>query len=223
MINDCNETAFYSKHIVAHKPCFIKSESNVVNFKNITKIIQTNQLIKESEEEKDRLSVRHGKATKDLLGLVKDFGIPSIVETLELSKLSIERAHEEYKSGTVLTNKNYLIIQISGTSKLFLSPITQINYLQPYRTDSDLNSHIKFNPIYTKTNLATLDSNNSSSVKLVHKELYEGDIAFIPAYFFTQEIISESESVQLVYEFDSHSKIVDSMFKVLFDDTNLDE
>jgi hypothetical protein len=114
----------------------------------------------------------------------------------------------------VSSDNDVLVLQLSGKSSLGLAPISQVNFLEPYRKSRFKNNTI-FNPILTGKDI--IDSNDKLLVSIEGK-LTQGEILYIPAYFLKQ--FRYENSKQLVYVFKSNSKILDSFFKVLFDDDN---
>jgi len=109
-----------------------------------------------------------------------------------------------------------------------MSPISQLKYLLPYRNQSqvDKNSNkLKFNKIYSSkdlfepTNVINKDY-ELEKVKVLTVSIEPGDILYIPAYFFQQVKATSDISVSFNFEYLSNSRILDNMFKVLFDDTD---
>lgn len=101
---------------------------------------------------------------------------------------------------------------------MLLSPISQLNVLNPYRDESVKWNHDKFNTIYSELDFfeKILDKPNFLFLKA---RLTPGDILYIPSYYFKQfKILSEKERY-LKYTFESNNRVLDTMLKVLYDDS----
>ncbi len=141
---------------------------------------------------------------------------------LEIAEiLNVEKVYLKYSKTMInipmFANKDYFVLQLKGKKNFAISPISQINYLKPYRDEEIKNLNI-FNPIKTKDNIYL---SNSNIIKL-QLEIDEGEIIYIPSYFISQEVTFD-ESISLVYEYKSNSKLLDVYFKVLFDNNNINE
>jgi hypothetical protein len=119
------------------------------------------------------------------------------------------------KPNPVAVDKDQLILQLTEESTVKLAPISQVNFLEPYR-ESHIKNNTIFNPIFTNKNLI---GNSDKLLVSIEGKLFKGEAIYIPAYFFRQFLYNLG-SQQLIYEFKSNSKILDTFFKVLFDDDN---
>ena len=104
-----------------------------------------------------------------------------------------------------------------------LSHITQINKLKPKRIDDS-----SFNRIETTEDLFQIFEENKKnnlkeSPKILKAVIKEGEILYVPSYFFIQgkELTNDNEKkdnfTSLKFEFKSNSRILNTMFKVLYD------
>lgn len=217
----CHPENVYSEFIANNRPCILGKKDSFDSLRKIREAMEANKLLlKSATTEEESLSQEYmnkDKYSKNLLGMAKNLGEPELAETFELSSIKLEKQPKDYQTETILNNKQYIYIQISGESTVILSPITQINHLSPYRTDIDTKSRSVFNPIYSKENLFDLHSKKHKDLVLIQYKLIEGEMLYIPAYYFRQE--HSNNSVKVVYEYKSNSRTLDNLFKVLFDDT----
>jgi hypothetical protein len=233
-LDECDIQNFYSEHISDNKPCKISTNSsfsfNVENYvQKVKKILKENKItvedLKQSKTKSEENSI-------NLLGFVNKIGFLSFMETLEFNNLFFRHESENKRLGAkaILADKNYFFIQLEGSREFRLSPITQINKLKPKRDNLDSNNFINFNQVESEEDLFKLESEqenkenqNEAYPKILKVNLKENEILFVPSYFFIQEREFEKKSslesnVSLKFEFLSNSRIMNSMFKVLFDD-----
>jgi hypothetical protein len=169
----------------------------------ITNLAEIQEITKHIEEDKKSLIEKSEQLT------------PGFAEIMELANISFVQ-NKLSKTQPTSDNLSYLILQVTGKSTIGLSPVSQINFLDPIRK-----SHIKSNTLFNSilTNKDIIGSSDNLLISM-NCELKEGEVLYIPSYFFRQFKFNSEDSRQLVYEFNSNSKVLDSFFKVLFDDDN---
>jgi hypothetical protein len=143
-------------------------------------------------------------------------------DSLDISD-SKSNTSKENKVGIppILTNKDYIFLQLEGKTQFIMSPITQINRLSAYREHEETNNISKFNPILSGRDLFKIynKKDDKSSIIIMSAILEKGDILYVPAYFFLSDDFPKEKGDQLLkFEFESNSRILNTMFKVLFDD-----
>lgn len=213
-VDDCNLEEFYTQNLVVHKPCVIKkSESTDIYLKNI------NQILVENKLDSKPSNIKTVENSINLKGLVGKIGFLEFMEYLEYDNLYLRFGSEinNNLSNSSATNKHLVLIQLDQAMEIRLSPITQIKKYNSHRNIIDLNL-LKFNSIEITDDLFSFDDKDSETIILKIK-LNKGDIIYIPPYFFVQEKHSKENDVSLRFEFKSNSRLLDTLFKVLYDDT----
>jgi hypothetical protein len=134
---------------------------------------------------------------------------------MDINKISYKKKQPNNKTKPVSDDKDVIIVPIQGKIKFGLSPVSQVNFLDPFRLTHEKNNTF-FNPIMVKKDIIGTEDN-----LLIYQngELNEGELLYIPSYFFKQ-FYYETNVEYVIYEFKSNSRILDSLFKVLFDDDN---
>lgn len=232
-LDECDLNNFYYEHISEYKPCKIsnfKSNLDLKNYvENIKKILVDNKItIDEFKKSKTRSEENY----INLLGYINKFGFLNIMETLEFNNLFFRYEFENKNFGykAISTDKNYFFIQIEGSREFILSPITQINKIKPKRENLDSNNLINFNLVESEKDFFLMEneqeerqSQKDNYPKIFKVILKENEILYVPSYFFIQERKIENKNsiennVSLKFEFLSNSRILNNMYKVLFDD-----
>ncbi len=266
-IEDCEEDSFYTSHVINHQPCvFINGDVDTQEY-----------LSKAKKYIKDEINLNSAKL--NIRGAEHKIGMMDFCKYLDFMDLFVESNDQNFEKktedslldkneGSPLIDKDLVISVIEGSVEVAVSPITQINRLNPYKknniAEDDYKQAMLFEPIYIKDNLFDahnkVDEDNKKRVwdsknKLIvmSKVLNEGDVLYLPAFFFKQFRIvkkekkvnsdggsignigsnpngnggsnsnSKSESnktILLNYEFQSSSRMLRTINKVLFDDTS---
>lgn len=141
--------------------------------------------------------------------------LPEIFEIFEIDKASIVNSNKDKTAN--LISKDRLIIQANGEVNYKLIPISQIQKLNPYRNLLNKSSKTYFNSILLKDNLFNLEESNN--IKIIDVNLKNGEGLYIPSYFFVQKLldVAVKTNTSLEYTFESNSRILDSVVKVIFD------
>jgi hypothetical protein len=216
LLDECNMKDFFSEQVSNSKPCIIRKSYSELEayYQNAINVLADSKLT-----EVDKLKTK-SNTELNLQGAANKIGFMNFAKIFSFSSLWISYGDKnKLISDPVLHNKEYLFLQIDGERKFFLSPITQINKLNPYRNkENEKKSYMIFNPIFSHENLNHLYiSKPSQQIIILKTELKKGDMLYIPAYFFVQET-NEDENISLKFEFDNNSRILNTMYKVLFDD-----
>lgn len=202
---DCVVVLFYMKHLTKHVPCVIRKANDqklTEMFEKILKAIQDNNYeIKEI--------VNHIKPEFETTKMLRYINATLIKGNIDMPTLE---------------NKNLLLLQLEKDASFVLSPIMNLKNFDVYKKEGEDNISIEqdqgrseitneenFTPIISRTDLF----NFPDTKHLVKFDLQEGDILFVPAYFFVQ---SKSQGSTVKYEYRSTSRTLDVAFKVLFDD-----
>jgi hypothetical protein len=97
--------------------------------------------------------------------------------------------------------------------------------LNPFRISSTQKDFWDFNTVYSRNNFFGLqekDKKDNEKVQVFSVKLQPKDIVFIPAFFFKQYRITSDTMLSMMWDYHCNSRILKTMFKVLFDD-NIDE
>jgi hypothetical protein len=209
-IKECDIENFYINHIAINMPCFIKKENS-----ELTSLLARAKNIINELSEKAKVE----NSEQNLQGVYNGIGSLSFTNILDFPNLFLSNSYIE--GLPKLTSNNYIMLQLEGQRKFYLSPCSEINSLEPFRINSDNKSFIKFNKIYSKKDLSL--EPNDSKVTVLSVNLNEGDALFIPSYFFFQDKLEVGEKDKiLIFEYESGNRVLNTMFKVLFDDGDLD-
>ena len=242
-LESCNIKDFYYEHVTNYKPCFISKNTNSEleeYFNKIQDVLADNinlNFNEKSFDKSDSYSTSKTFIEKNLKGLFNKIGVMNFAKILNFSQLFIKTAVEKKevsekfdlksspkKSNAVLNNKDYLFIQLEGDAQFLLSPITQINKVRSYRDEEETQTISKFNEIKSEKDLFEeyAKTEDESNLILLFVNLKRGDMLYVPAYFFIQDNFpKESADILMKFEFESNSRILNTIFKVLFDD-NMD-
>lgn len=221
-IQECNLQNFYMKHVAESLPCVVRGFDKEY-FEKIKKVLK-------GDRDEDNIAPGEDKIIKieDAEG---KFGLMDFTKTM--SFVDAHLINQSKKSNDIvekagLTNKEIIILQIEGEREFMISPISQINKLQPHRAGEDENniSVDNFNPIFANENLFELYENNEKAsfedrVVIFKVNISEGDMLYIPAYFFKQTKtvnVNDKDNRVINQEFMPSSRIISTMYKVLFDD-----
>jgi hypothetical protein len=230
----CNINKFYSEYISQHKPCIIKLKEGKEYNKYFTNAKTTigDAKIKSLNPEEELTKLKDSKEVK-LNGIMNEIGVLNFAKILDLidiyfishttSSKSIDHIREPHP---MLTSKTFMYLQMDGEKTIMLSPITQMKKLFPFKNNTSTSTSTVFNTIYSKENFFELfsrlkDYGRRDQVILLKASLKEGDMLFVPSYYFIHTQVENNKngvSTTLRYEFKSTSRILDTMFKVLFDD-----
>lgn len=192
----CDTDRFYYSHISKALPCIVKYET--ANEEHKQYIIKAKELYKKNN------------VSSNTLGL-----LPLVTKYLEYSEMTIFNAYNELKKGVYADDKAKFYIQIDGDSNYHLAPISIINDISPVKNET----YKQFNTIYSKVDLS-----NKDTVMVMKGDLNEGDMVYVPSYFFIQcNWVSKSEFSLLRFEYNSVPRHLNNLFTVLFDDNQIDD
>jgi len=192
----------------------LKGLFNKIGVMEFAKILNFSQLfLRKDSERSNKKSEEINYSNSSIDALNDSIDIPdSISNTSRYNRVGIP---------PILNNKDYIFLQLEGKTQFIMSPITQINRLSAYREHEETNNISKFNPILSGRDLFKIykKKEDKSSIIIMSAILEKGDILYVPAYFFLSDDFPKEKGDQLLkFEFESNSRILNTMFKVLFDD-----
>lgn len=212
-LQECNLKDFYSEHISNYRPCVVGKNMESLQYLDKLKLF-----ISEIKRKDGYTNIRGAEAKIGFMDFFKYLEFIDIYMTTDNTDLNPK-----------LINKDLVIIVVEGGIEIALSPITQINKLKPLRSaEIDERTSI-FNPITCNQDLfQAYDEKNNMSPIVFKSNLNEGDIVYIPSYFFKQihrrnvghtyTDTDANNSALVTFEFLSSSRILNTIYKVLFDD-----
>jgi hypothetical protein len=203
----CESDKFYKKFVIDSKPCKIKLDKAEFN------------KIKIAINKKNIEDVKHKELSENSFNIlnITYIQMPKIAETLKSNNAYLKYS-DMMLNRPLLDMKDYIVIQLEGKKTYALSPASQLNMLIPYREGEEIKKHDYFNPILFKDNIYLNDIN----IIRMTTQLEEGEMLYIPSYMIRQEITFD-DSLSLVYEYPTHSRVLQVFMKVLFDDNNVEQ
>ena len=115
---------------------------------------------------------------------------------------------------------------VEGETVIRMSPPTQISNLNPFRNSSTMKDFWDFNTVYSKNNFFGLEEKHkkeNEKVTILSTKLKAKDIIYVPAFFFVQFRVISDTMINFMWDYKCNSRILKTMFKVLFDDNVGDE
>ena len=187
----CEINKFYTNHITQHLPCIIKY-TNTTNEHQL--FIQN--IFKAIES-----------SNKSEISLVPFVNVFLKFLTLKIGG-EIQNMQIPYSD-----SKSKFFVSKGENRKIIISPISQINQLKPTKNET----YQDFNSLYSGIDLFSL--NNESTIIKFEVTLENGDLLYVPEYFFIQskDAISQEDNL-IVYEYSTSNKLLEITFKALFDE-----
>jgi hypothetical protein len=213
-IDECDLDNFYSDNLYNHKPCIIKfNKMTQIYLEKIENILIENKLQAKPN------NIKTNDNQINLQGVISKIGFLDFMEYMEFDNLYLRYAEPDKNLKSPIVSDNiYFFLQLEKSKEFRLSPITQIRKFSPIKKTSG-NKFYKFNPIEISDDLFSLSNGEVSNLIILKAKLEKGDILFVPSYFFIQMKEIEERDITLKYEFKSYSRLLDTLFKVLFDDS----
>lgn len=187
----CEINYFYTKHISQHLPCIIKY-TNTTNEHQL--FIQN--IFKGIEAN-----------NKTEITLVPFVNVFLKFLTLKIGG-EIQNMQIPYSD-----SKSKFFVSKGENRKIIISPISQINQLKPKKSATFQD----FNSLYSGIDLFSI--NNESTVIKFEVTLENGDLLYVPEYFFIQskDAITPENNL-ILYEYNTSNKLLEITFKALFDE-----
>jgi 5-formaminoimidazole-4-carboxamide-1-beta-D-ribofuranosyl 5'-monophosphate synthetase len=91
--------------------------------------------------------------------------------------------------------------------------------MNPTRKDVDNDKYWSFNNLESKVNMFSAET---PSIQYLTAKLEENEMLFIPSFFFVQHRTVSKIENNLVFNFFGNSRVLNTLFKVLYDD-NIDD
>jgi hypothetical protein len=115
---------------------------------------------------------------------------------------------------------------VEGDVVFRISPPSQINNLNPFRNSSSQKDFWDFNTVYSHNNFFGLEEKHkkeNEKVLILSSKLNSKDILYIPGFFFVQYRVTTDTMLGMMWDYKCNSRIMKTMFKVLYDDNVGDE
>ncbi len=186
-IAQCNISSFYIDHISNNIPCIISYEKATEEYRTFIESVSNHR------NNKEQLSLI--SFVNYLLKFIQ------IKIGKEINNLSIATSDSR--------NKFFINLSEKEKNTFTLSPISQINKLNPYKNET----YREYGVIYAKEDLFTL----SNEIILFSVELKKGDMLYVPSYYFV-EMKEKEYNDMILYEYNNNNKLMEIAFKALFDD-----
>lgn len=192
----CDVDRFYYSHIARAVPCIVKYDTANDNYRQYVT--------------KAKTLINSNSISSNTLGL-----LPVVSKYLEYSAMKIYNAYNPLSKGVFADDKAKVYIQMTNISNYQVAPISLINDVSPVKNET----YKPFNTIYSNIDFSTMNS------KLIMKGgLNEGDMLFLPSYFFIQSNWdSKSDCGLLLFEYNAAPRHLNNLFTVLFDDKQIED
>jgi hypothetical protein len=213
-LDECDLDNFYSDNLNNHKPCIVKYNTSTEAY-----LYKIESVLIENKLKTKPNNIKTSDNQINLQGVVNKIGFLDFMEYLEYENLYLRYAQPEKEiTKAIAKDNNYFFLQLDKSKEFRLSPITQIRKFSIIKKDSG-NKYYKFNQIEISDDLFSLSNSQNENMIILKAKLEKGDMLFVPSYFFIQMRELEEGDITLKFEFKPYSRLLDTLFKVLYDDS----